>query len=205
MARISTLALVAALGLAVTGANCGNDRPEVSEGDVLRSDSAYRGIDYTVSSEAYKKWLLADAALERASVSNPVRLDLRRVTDDDVDRVVKSLEAQPQAVTAIESAELDVRDYVLTTIALAQSWDAVNGAPGQVTGLSPTTLALMRTEAPLQTRPSARFIDDGDSDSDSDGDSERKREARDDDRDSDSKPGRGRGRGKGKAKGRDRR
>lgn len=202
MARISTLALVAALGLAVTGANCGKDRADVSGGDVLRSDSTYRGIDYSVSSEDYKKWLLADAALERVSIANPVRLDVRRVTDDDVDRVVKSLESQPQAVTAIESADLDVRDYVLTTIALAQSWDAVNGAPGQVvTGLSPTTLAVMRTEAPRQTRPSARFIDDGDSESDSDGDSERKREARRDDRDSDSE----RGRGKGKKKGHDRR
>lgn len=192
MARVSTLAFVAALGLAVTGARCGDDRADVSGGDVLLSDSTYRGIDYTVSSEAYKKWLVADAALDRVSVENPVRLDVRRVTDDDVDRVVKSLEAQPQAVTAIESADLEVRDFVLTTIALAQSWDAVNRPSVPVTGLSPATLALMREQGALRTRPSARFIDDGDSDSD--GDSEVRR----DDKDSESERGRGRGRGRGR-------
>jgi hypothetical protein len=199
MARVSTLAFVAALGLAATGARCGDDRSAVSEGDVLLSDSTYRGIDYTVSSETYRKWLAADSALDRVNVDNPVRVDIRRVTDDDVDRVVKSLEAQPQAVVAIESADLDVRDFVLTTIALAQSWDAVNRPSVPVTGLSPTTLALMREQTTLQTRPSARFIDDDDSDSE--GDSEVRRD--DKDSDSEGRRGKGNGRGKGKGRGRD--
>src|SRR5688500_16414849 len=174
---------------------CDNDVVSESDGDVL-TDSAYQAIDYTLTSDNYNKWLVAQQALDSAGIRPAERIDVRSVSDDDIDRVTRSLESQPPAKVAIEGAGLSVRDFVLTTIALAQSWDAVNGPSARVLGARPENLDFLRTQGAgdsiFRTRPGAAFIDDspaaGGADSDDDSDSERGR-------------GKGKGRNKNKNKG----
>lgn len=179
---------------------CDAGRDNVSGGDVLADSAAYEALDYTLTSDNYNKWLRAQRALDSAGVDAPARLDIRRVSDEDIERVTESLEAQPQARAAIESADMSVRDFVLTTIALAQSWDAVNGPAARVVGARPENLTFLRerarTDAAMQTRPTGGIVGEGDSDGVRDSD-------RDSDGDSDS-GGRGRGKGKNKGKGKGR-
>ena len=157
-----------------------------SDGDVL-TDGAYEAIDYRLTSDNYKKWILAQQALDSAGIRPTERIDVRNVSDEDIARVTRSLESQPSAKTAIESAGLSVRDFVLTTIALAQSWDAVNGPSARVLGARPENLDFLRTQAAtdgaISQRPVGTIIDnppavdgsDSDSESDSDSDSGRRR------------------------------
>lgn len=187
MQRFPVLLFAAFLGA------CDADVDNESAGDALR-DSTYEAIDYTLTSDNYNKWMAAQQALDSAGIRPAERIDVRNVSDDDIDRVTRSLESQPGAKTAIEGAGLSVRDFVLTTIALAQSWDAVNGPSARVLGARPENLDFLRTQAAgdsiVRTRPGAAFIDDsqGVDGSDSDGDS-------------DSERGRGKGKSKNKNKG----
>lgn len=195
MTRLLLLAGSALLVLA-----CDRGRDHVSGGDVLSDSVAYEALDYTLTSDNYNKWLRAQHALDSAAVEAPARLDIRHVSENDLERVTEALERQPQARAAIESADMSVKDFVLTTVALAQSWDAVNGPAARVIGARPENLDFLRersrTDAAVQTRPTGGIVGDDDSD-----------DVRDSDRDSDSDSegrGRGKGRGKGKGKGRGR-
>lgn len=179
---------------------CDRGRDTVSGGDVLSDSVSYEALDYTLTSDNYNKWLVAQRALDSAGVEAPARLDIRRVSDEDIDRVTESLEREPRARAAIESADMSVKDFVLTTVALAQSWDAVNGPAARVVGARPENLDFLRqrvrTDAAVQTRPTGGIVDDGDSDDVRDSD-------RDSDGDSDSgRRGRGKGKGKGRGRGR---
>lgn len=177
---------------------CDDDIENASGGDVL-GDGSYEAIDYTLTSDNYKKWLVAQQSLDSAGIRLAERIDIRSVSDEDIDRVVESLQARPPARAAIEGAGMSVRDFVLTTVALAQSWDAVNGPSARVLGARPENLDFLRaqatTDAAVRTRPGAGIIDDepavGGADSDSDSDSDEHR-------------GRGRGHGKGKNRGKGR-
>lgn len=189
--------MIVLLGLAMMAA-CDRVIENVSGGDVL-SDSAYEALDYTLTSDNYKKWLVAQQALDSTGIRFDERIDVRSVSDDDLDRVTESLESQPSARAAIESAGMSVREFVLTTVALAQSWDAVNGPPARVLGARPENLDFLRaqaaTEAVVRTRPGTGIIDEaptvGGADSDSDSDSDDRRR-------------RGQGKGKDKHRGRGR-
>lgn len=177
---------------------CDSDADYESDGDVLR-DSTYEAIDYTLTSDNYKKWMAAQQALDSAGIRPGERIDVRSVSDDDIRRVTQSLESQPAAKTAIESAGLSVQDFVLTTIALAQSWDAVNGPPARVLGARPENLDFLRSQAAtdsmIRVRPGTGIIDDSPAAEGSDSDH---------DSDSDSEGNRGKGRGRPKGKNKDR-
>lgn len=163
--------------------SCDKDVAGESDGAVL-GDSSYEAIDYRLTSESYKKWLVAQQALDSAGVRPMERINVRDVADEDIARVTQSLENQAAAKAAIESAGLTVRDFVLTTIALAQSWDAVNGPRDRVLGARPENLDFLRaqaaTDSAIRTRPptGAGIVDDSptidgsDSDSDTDKDSD---------------------------------
>lgn len=184
-------AMVVLLGSALMGA-CDRIIENVSGGDVL-SDSSHEAIDYRLTSDNYKKWLAAQQALDRAGIRFDERIDVRNVSDGDVDRVTESLQSQPSARAAIEDAGMSVRDFVLTTVALAQSWDAVNGPSARVLGARAENLDFLRaqaaTDAEVRTRREAEFIDEDrdvrhrhfDDDSDSD-DHRRRRRGRGDHR-----------------------
>lgn len=192
------LALVAIpIGLMLAACRDDADLNELTGGDVVNDTTSYEAIDYDLTSDNYRRWLAANDALDSARVEPAVRLDPRSATDDDIDRAVKALEADERASTAIRGADISVRDYVLTSVALAQSWDAIDG-PNRVTGIPMENVTFLRaqdTGAPAaRPRPSARIIDHSDSDSDSEADSDSERRG--------NGKARGRGKGKGKDKGR---
>jgi hypothetical protein len=179
--RLLSPAFGLALALPLLAA-CG-DRSEVAGGEVL-GDSVI-ALDHELTSDNYTKWRRAQDALDSANVDLKVRLDSRRATAADIDRAIEAIEEQDEARRTIESVGFGVRDFVLTTLALAQSWDAVNRPSVRISGLRPENVEFLRQQAAedprVRTRPRARVLDDDSDDDDSD--------------DSDRRRGRNRGRG----------
>lgn len=153
------------------------------------------GIDYTVTSEDYRRWMAAEGALMSVGADDlSERIPLEAATDEDIDRVAAVLEEQERIRTAIESSGLSVEDYVRTTVALEQALAAsrpesrieFRELPAENIILADRygeEVERVRTRSPLrivERRAGAtKWRDDGDSDS-----------------------GRkGKGKGKGKAKG----
>jgi hypothetical protein len=84
--------------------------------------TVFHGVKYPLTSENYRKWLVAQAALD--SIPEPTampRVDLRDPTDDDIDHTVEFLASDAAARRAIERSGLSVKDFVLTSIALGQA------------------------------------------------------------------------------------
>jgi len=84
--------------------------------------TAVRGVKYPLTSENYRRWMVAQAALD--SLPEPVampRVDLRDPTDEQIDRTVAFLARHEDERHAIEGSGLSVRDFVLTSIALGQA------------------------------------------------------------------------------------
>jgi len=91
--------------------------------DSATSGTVFHGVKYPLTSENYRKWLVAQAALD--SLPEPAampRVDLRDPTDDDIDRTVDFVAHQDAERRAIEASELSVKDFVLTSIALGQAF-----------------------------------------------------------------------------------
>jgi hypothetical protein len=91
--------------------------------DSATSGAVFHGVKYPLTSENYRKWLVAQAALD--SLPEPAampRVDLRDPTDDDIDRTVNFLAQQDVERRAIERAGLSVKDFVLTSVALGQAF-----------------------------------------------------------------------------------
>ena len=195
---VSTLA---AASVVLTAARCGDadDPYDLTDGEVIADTTPYVGIDYELTSDNYKHWLSANAALDSAGVQPAALLNPRGATDDDIERVVNALTDDERARAAIGSADISVRDYVLTSVALAQTWDAVD-RPGSVTGIPAQNVACMRTQpaadADVARRPRARFIRRGGEGRGRD-DKGPKREGRGKGRDRDRERGGGGGKGRG--------
>lgn len=135
----------------------------LTDSAVLTDTSAYEGIDYHLTSDNYRRWLVANALLDSAAITPAARISTRDPDDDEIDAVVAAMEEDARARAALDSADISARDYVLTTIALAQSWDAVN-RPGTVTNAPESNVAFLRREAAsdarVATRPTSRYVDD---------------------------------------------
>lgn len=118
--------VLASLAIAVALGACGRDDVQFtdSDGDV----AGYRRLDYEVTSERYRQWFAAQRALDGVEIGEPVDVDLRNLREEDIDRVQKSIETHAAARASIEGAGMSVRDFVLTTIALAQPWAESNQA-----------------------------------------------------------------------------
>lgn len=183
--------LAVAITVPLMAAKCGYANPSGESGGEVISDSlrAYQAVDYPLTSDNYNKWIRAENALDSVNVDATVRRSARELTDEDIDDLVESLEKQPSARAAIESSGLSVRNYVLTTIALAQSWDAVNSTTVRFTGMPPENVEFLRRQAAedpaVRARPRARFLE-GDADSDSEDSDNRKKKKRRGGKDSDS-------------------
>jgi hypothetical protein len=119
----------AALALSLAACNRSNDAQLTTDslsGDIS-PDSAtvgavFHGVKYPLTSQNYRKWLVAQAALD--SLPEPTempRVDLRDPTDDDIEATVKFLEDQSAERRAIERSGLSVQDFVLTSVALGQA------------------------------------------------------------------------------------
>ena len=157
-----------AVGLVtLLGAKCGGGY--LANGEATADSSTYRAITYELTSDKYRRWLAAQDAMDSAGVEASVHLDTRRLTDADIERAIVELESDSTAMDALESTDFNARDYVLTTIALAQSWDAVNSADVRVAGLAQHNVDFLRTRAAtdstVRARPRALLIaDDSDDD-----------------------------------------
>jgi len=155
-------ALVAAT-VAVLACGDADDPLELTDAEVRRDTSAYAGIDYELTSDNYRRWVTANALLDSAGIQPTARLSTVDPSDDEIDAVVDAIEEDARARAALDSADISPKDYVLTTIALAQSWDAVK-RPGTVTGAPVTNVALVRRELSTGTapaaRPTSRYVDD---------------------------------------------
>jgi hypothetical protein len=92
--------------------------------DSATSGVVFHGVKYPLTSENYRKWLVAQAALD--SLPEPMampRVDLRDPMDDDIERTAEFLSHQDAARRAIERSGLSVKDFVLTSIALGQAFN----------------------------------------------------------------------------------
>jgi hypothetical protein len=175
-------------------------------GDVSQ-DSAlvgveYQGVKFPLTSDNFKKFLVAQEALD--SISDPPnvpRIDVRNPTDDAIDDAVDELEDHDEAKRAIEGAGISVKDFVLTSLALGQAL-AFSADPR----VPPTNVAFVDSNRVtinrLELRRRFRVVNDdrvrlrGDDDSDDDDRGRRARGHRRGDDDSD-RGNRGRGRGRG--------
>lgn len=128
-------------------------------------------VDYELTSETYKKWLAAQENLKRDAGDADLGLPAQRIlltnpSAGSIDSVVDELESVEQTREAIESADLSVRDYVLTTLALYQATDrpdtlglAPGGVPIRVTNVELARRHAEEIAAVRSTSP-VRFVDD---------------------------------------------
>lgn len=88
------------------------DRPLVATGT----------SNYTLDDNRYRQWTIAQQRLDSlGSIDAPVRLTSLNPSPADIDRTVAFLESRPDTRNALAQSGLSARDYVLTTLALAQA------------------------------------------------------------------------------------
>jgi len=132
--RISGMLGLGALALSAVACNRSDETNALtsdtaSAAGEVSSDSGtvgtvFHGVKYPLTSDNYRKWMVAQAALD--SLPEPTampRVDLRDPTDDDIDRTVDFLSRQDAARRAIERSGLSIKDFVLTSIALGQAFN----------------------------------------------------------------------------------
>lgn len=134
-------------------------------------DGQFVPVDYELTSDTYKKWLVAQQNLARDAGDADLGLPAQRVlltnpSAGSIDSVVDELESVEQTRKAIEAADLSVRDYVLATLALYQATDRPDtlgvepgGVPIRVTNVDLASrnadeIATARSASPV------RFVDD---------------------------------------------
>jgi hypothetical protein len=117
----------------VTSAACGRDKQATADGTATstfldntspeaREALALR-VDYRLTDERFARWEAAQRNLDRLPRSAFPDASSGR-GGNVIDRAVARLGSSPRARTAIESAGLTVRDFILQTIALAQATQA---------------------------------------------------------------------------------
>ena len=169
-----------------------------------RGDGEFIPVDYELTSDTYKKWLVAQENLRRDAGDADLGLPAQRVlltnpSAESIDGVVTELERSAQTRDAIRSAGLSVRNYVLATLALYQATDhpdTLGLEPGGVP-IRATNVDFARRHADeirvIRESSPVRFVDDRPR-----GKRKGKAKGRDrdkDDDDDDDDRGRGRGRG----------
>lgn len=162
---------VAALVIGAALAGCGREEgiPLTLAGD--EGDGEFVPVDYELTSDTYKKWLVAQEHLKRDAGDADLGLPAQRVlitnpSAGSIDSVVDELESVAQTRDAIESADLSVRDYVLATLALYQATDrpdTLGLEPGGVP-IRVGNVDLARTHADeiaaARASSPVRFVDD---------------------------------------------
>ncbi|HUR91604.1 MAG TPA: hypothetical protein VMY38_02910 [Gemmatimonadaceae bacterium] len=159
-----------AAALALTTACSGEDGiPLELRGD--DGDGEFVPVDYELTSDTYRKWVVAQESLARDAGDADLGLPAQRVvltnpTAGSIDSVVDQLESTEQTRDAIRSAGLSVKDYVLATLALYQATDrpdTLGLTPGGVP-IRTGNVELARTNAEQISAARAsspvRFVDD---------------------------------------------
>jgi hypothetical protein len=163
------LALVA-MGMLMLTAGCrGEDFPLTLANTA--SAEEFTAVNYELTSDVYRKWLAAQENLARDAGDADLGLPAERIlltnpSPTSIDGVVRALEENERTRRAIESADLSVRDYVLTTLALYQATDrpdTLGLVPGGV-AIPTRNIELARENAPQISTARAssrvRIVDD---------------------------------------------
>jgi len=162
---------VAAVAIGAALAGCGREEGLPLTLASADEDGEFVPVDYELTSDTYKKWLVAQQNLARDAGDADLGLPAQRVlltnpSAGSIDSVVDELESVEQTRKAIEAADLSVRDYVLATLALYQATDRPDtlglepgGVPIRVTN---TELASRHAEeiAAARSASPVRFVDD---------------------------------------------
>ncbi len=78
--------------------------------------------NYNLNDDRYRQWTIAQQRLDSLGpIDAPVRLTSLNPSPADIDRTVAFLESRPDTRNALAASGLSARDYVLTTLALAQA------------------------------------------------------------------------------------
>jgi hypothetical protein len=169
------LAVVFVAALA-TACDSGPDEREllVDSGPVISSDAgavgdtAFTAIRYEVRSEDYRKWLVAQRALDSIpGIEPPDPIDLRYAEQEEIDAMVARLQDDVRARAAIEGAGMSVREFVMTSVALEQAMAATRPAPRLAfSDIPPANSAIVReNSAELERETAVRRVrivkDDG--------------------------------------------
>lgn len=90
-----------------------------SAGEVSLTDGG--SLEYSITSDSYRKWYAAQQGLDRRIASRyGALLQPSSPSERSIDRAVQYLANEPQAKDAIERAGLSIRQFVVTTVALEQ-------------------------------------------------------------------------------------
>ena len=130
---LSALAIPIAAGFLVAGCNKGSaansglgdsallsHNADLSPGDSLVV--ATSTSDYKLDDDRYRQWTTAQERLDALGpIDAPVQLTSLYPSPADIDRTVAFLESRPDTRNALAVSGLSARDYVLTTLALAQA------------------------------------------------------------------------------------
>lgn len=124
--RYSSVILLAALvaGIAACGKkdSTSDDAGFLSNASPEAKTALATPVDFQLNDDNFAKWEIAEQNLDRLPPSEFSNASPR--AGSAIDRAVARLESSPRARKAIESAGLSVRDFVLETVALAQSVQA---------------------------------------------------------------------------------
>ena len=90
-----------------------------SAGEVSLTDGG--SLEYSITSDSYRKWYAAHQGLDRRIASRfGALLQPSSPSERSIDRAVRYLSSEPQARDAIERAGMSIREFVVTTVALEQ-------------------------------------------------------------------------------------
>lgn len=168
--RRASAGIVLGAAIALAAACRGEDGvPLELRGD--DGDGQFVPVDYELTSDTYRKWLVAQENLKRDAGDADLGLPAQRVlltnpSAGSIDTVVEALERTEQTKDAIESAGLSVRDYVVATLALYQATDRPDtlelGPGGVRIPVTNTELASRHAGEISAARASSpvRFVDD---------------------------------------------
>ena len=137
VARVAGLALLTMSLVAVAG--CDHDTESsswfsrgdartvsVSAGDA-ELDASGR-LNFEVTSDVYRRWMIAQQALGKSDLSRSVaQLGRRALTQRELDRAVARVQGDANARAAIEGAGMTPLEYVYATVAIEQAMAVASG------------------------------------------------------------------------------
>lgn len=136
-ARVAGLALLTMSLLAAAGCDRDTDSSSwfsrgdgrtvsVSAGDA-ELDASGR-LNFEVTSDVYRRWMIAQRALGKSDLSRFVaQLGRRALTQRELDRAVERVQGDARARAAIEGAGMTPLEYVYATVAIEQAMAVASG------------------------------------------------------------------------------
>ena len=85
-------------------------------------------LDFEVTSDTYRRWMVAQQAIGRSAIGAGIaRLGRRALTQRELDDAVRKVEDDAVARAAVENAGMSPREFVYATIAMEQAMTVARG------------------------------------------------------------------------------